>query len=159
MKKTIRRVSLPLLLISLTGCVTPPSSDPERGSVAFAARLMAEKSALAAQAQADYSALVAEDHLVRERKQASIESDEVDIDFIGSPNEFLQTFAHRYAFRYVESGARRQLININVRVTKTSPVEVLRTVGNQITGGADVVLDRELRVIRLIYKPNTPSRG
>lgn len=146
------------VIATLAGCASSPqptTSDTE----AFASRLIADKVAVAADAQRDYVALVSEDKTVLNRKQASIETDEVDVDYIGKPQELLQTFAYRYGYKYVESGKRSNLRTINVRVQKVAPVEVLRNVGHQVDNGADVVLDKGAKTLRLIYKNLPDNKG
>lgn len=144
-------------VIVLSGCTTP-HPPVGKDSVSFAERILADKAVVAAESQAKYAALVAEDKEIVLRKQNSIETDEVDIDFIGSPHELLQTFAYRYGYRYVETGPRRQLRNINIKIVKSSPTEVLRQIGNQITYAGDIVLDKQTKTVRLIFKPMT-TRG
>lgn len=158
--KTIRLSVLASLvgLMTLGGC-TAPVKTTSADSEAFAARLIADKVAVAADAQERYVALVAEEQQIVARKQIALESDHVDVDYIGKPQELLQTFAYRYGYQYLEVGKRQDLRTINVRVQQTSPVEVLRSVGLQIDGGADVVLDKDARTLRLIYKNSLPKKG
>lgn len=140
------------MLVVAAGCSTtrvPPGSDTE----AYAERLLAEKVSVAASAQRDYARLVNEHKAVVDSKRSSFDVDEVDVDYIGKPEALLQAFAHRYGYRYVETGPRRDIRTINVRMQKVPPVEVLRNVGYQIDSAADVELDKADGVLRLIYKP------
>lgn len=149
------RITLLAALVAplmVSGCASKPKVS-DRDTEAYAAVLLAEHADVAAKAQKQYVALVAEDKQITAQKQHSIDTDEVDVDFLGTPQELLQTFAYRYGYRYIESGQRRSLKNINVRVNKASPIDVLRNVGHQITNGADLVLDKNAKVIRVIYKP------
>ena len=125
---------------------------------AFADRLIAEKIAVAADAQREFVALVNEDKAMMAQKQKSLETDEVDVDYLGKPQELLQVFAHRYGYRFVESGKYRTLRNINVRMTKTPPLEVLRNVGYQINSAANVILDKNAHVLRLEYRDKAIRR-
>jgi len=145
------------VVATLAGCATqmqPSTNDTE----AFATRMIADKVAIAAEAQREYVALVREDMTVIDRKQTSIETDEVDVDYIGKPQELLQTFAYRYGYKYVETGKRMALRTINIKVLKVAPIEVLRNVGHQVDNSADVVLDKGAKTLRLIYK-NVPDKG
>jgi len=142
---------LALIMFVFTGCVTSPVTSGE-DTEAFARRLIANKLAIAANAQREYVELVNEDKSVILRKQAAIETDEVDVDYIGKPQELLQIFAYRYGYRYIESGKRNELRTINVRVQNVSPIEVLRNIGYQVDTAADVVLDKNTKTLRLIYK-------
>lgn len=141
----------------MTGCASQPhatTADTE----AYASAMIAEKVGVAAEAQREYVALVAEDKVITERKQISIDTDEVDVDYIGSPQELLQTFAYRYGYRYLESGAYRKIQHINVRMTKSSPTEILRNIGQQIDKSGDLVLDKNAKTLRLIYKSVKAAR-
>lgn len=148
MKKSIVLVLAGLIL---TGC-SSTKKEVEPDSEAFAHRMIADKVALAANAQHDYVAILAEGMIVLTRKQAALDTDQVDVDFIGKPRELLQTFAYRYGYKFVETGKSRTLKTVNVRVTRMSPIEVLRNIGYQINNAADVELDRNTKTLRLIYK-------
>lgn len=150
--------ALALIAVALSGCATSPvptTTDTE----AFASRLIADKVAVAADAQREYVALVNEDKAVVSRKQGALDTDEVDVDYIGKPQELLQTFAYRYGYRYIESGKRVDLRTINVRVQKTPPLEVLRNIGHQIDAAADVEVDKNAKTVRLIYKNLPANKG
>lgn len=136
---------------AMSGCATsavPTTSDTE----AFASQMIAEKVAVAAQAQREYVALVNEDKKTVSIKQSSIDYDLVDIDYLGKPQELLQTFAYKYGYRYIESGKRAELKTVNVQMKRVRPVEILRNVGYQVDSGADVTLDKNEKTIRLVYK-------
>jgi len=143
-----------LVASGLVACSSTPQSTTT-DTEAFASRLIADKVAVAADAQRQYVALVNEDTLALTRRQVALDTDEVDVDFIGKPQELLQTFAFRYGYRYVESGKRLDLRTVNVRVQASPPIEVLRNIGYQIDALADVVLDKSNKVLRLVYKPQS----
>ncbi len=150
----------PLLLaclVFLAGCATTSSHDQDVTHEVYANRLLADKMAVAADAQRDYAALVAEGQARVERKQEMLQLDLIDVDYIGMPQELLQTIAYRYGYRYVEVGHRAQLRAINVKVKNVSPTDVLRTIGQQIDRQADVVLSLPSRTIRLTYKTPAPT--
>lgn len=155
---TKKGLVLALAAVALAGCATSPVPTTQ-DTEAFASRLIADKVAVAADAQREYVALVNEDKSVLSRKQAAMETDEVDVDYIGKPQELLQTFAYRYGYRYIESGKRVDLRTINVRVQKTPPIEVLRNIGYQVDAAADVVLDKNAKTLRLIYKNLPANKG
>jgi len=120
---------------------------------------MADKMAVAADAQRQYAALLAEGQSRVERKQEMLEHDQINVDYIGMPQELLQTIAYRYGYRYVEVGQRTQLRAINLKVVDMSPTDVLRSIGQQIDRQADVVLSYPTRTIRLTYKTPTVAGG
>lgn len=138
-----------VLLIS--GCADSVVKNSSDGSD-FANKAIADRAAEAAKVQAEYVAIVNNDKAVLGRKQSSLNSDLIDIDYIGAPQELLQTFAYRYGYRYVEIGKYARLKPINIRVQKTSPENVLRNIGYQIDHSADVTLDQKSKTIRLTYK-------
>jgi len=141
------------LIVLLAGCAFGPSRPADEVThEVYANRLMADKMAVAADAQRDYAALVAEGKARVERKQEMLQQDLINVDYIGMPQELLQTIAYRYGYRYVEVGQRVQLRTINVKVEGASPTDVLRTIGQQIDRQADVVLSLPTRTIRLTYK-------
>lgn len=142
------------LVIALAGCAaTRPTSEVSHE--VYANRLLADKMAVAADAQRDYAALVAEGKSRVERKQEMLQQDLINVDYIGMPQELLQTIAYRYGYRYVEVGHRQQLRSINVKVANATPTDVLRSIGQQIDRQADVVLSLPSRTIRLTYKTPT----
>ncbi len=144
--------SMLLALFVLGGCASsakPTTDDTE----AFASRIIADKVAVAVNSQHNYVSSLTADRVKAASRQAAVDTDQVDIDFIGKPQELLQTFASRYGYAYVESGKRVDLKPINIWVRKATPINVLKDVGVQIDTGADVVLDKSTNTLRLIYKP------
>ncbi|MGV5489269.1 DotD/TraH family lipoprotein [Pseudomonas sp. XP2] len=141
-----------LALVALGGCASsakPTTDDTE----AFASRIIADKVSVAVNSQHNYVSRLNADRVQAASRQAAVDTDQVDIDFIGKPQELLQTFASRYGYAYVESGKRVDLKPINVWVRRATPINVLKDVGAQIDTGADVVLDKSTNTLRLIYKP------
>lgn len=147
-------------LLALSGCATQ-SKVVTADTEAYASQVIAEKVGIAADAQRTYLALVAEDRAVMLAKQAALLSDEIDVDYIGQAPELLQSFAYRYGYKYAESGKRVAIAPINIRVVKQSPVEVLRSIGNQIHASADVELDQNSnpKTLRLVFKPIANQKG
>ncbi|WP_460199014.1 DotD/TraH family lipoprotein (plasmid) [Xanthomonas campestris pv. passiflorae] len=153
--------AVPLVAAGLmvAGCASNPSTKATTADSVQASRLIAEKVAVAADAQRQYVDLVRDDKVVLARRQAAIDTDAVDVDFIGKPQELFQTMAFRYGYQYVESGRRSELRTINVRVTRTAPIEVLRNVGYQLGTAADVELDKNSKTLRLIYGDVPANKG
>lgn len=150
---TVFRLTAHAVAVLATACATTPRPAPMLAdSEAFASHLIAEKAGVAADAQRDFAQMQAEHRAELAIKQARLEDDRVDIDYIGSPQELLQTVANRYGYRYVEIGARTNLKPVNIRFANTDAVELLRSVGQQVHASADVVLDKSERTIRLVYK-------
>lgn len=144
--------------ILMTGCATSaqPTTDDTQ---AFASRLIADKVSVAVNSQHNYVSSLHADQVKVASRQASVDTDQVDIDFNGKPQELLQTFATRYGYAYVESGKRVDLKPVTIWVRKATPINVLKDVGVQIDTGADVVLDKSTKTLRLIYKPIPAVRG
>jgi defect-in-organelle-trafficking protein DotD len=119
---------------------------------------MADEVTQAVQAQQSFEQVLAENARTLTLKQRAIDSDQVDIDYIGKPQDILQTIAYRYGYGYAETGKRQDLRIINVRLSKTSPVDILRSISYQIAYGAKVVLDKKTKELRLVYlNLSTPS--
>lgn len=136
------------LALALTGCATQPVSQEED----FASKLISEKAAIAAGAQRDYAALLAEDQSTVQRRQAAFDTDTIDIDYIGSPRELVQSLASRYGMAYNETGRPAELRPINIRMKAVTPDSVLRNIGNQMHAGADLILNRPGKSLTIEYK-------
>jgi len=131
----------------------PPSSGSQ-----YISSVMADDVTQAVQAQQAFQEVLAENARTLTLKQKAIATDQVDIDYIGTPQDILQTIAYRYGYAYVETGRREDLRIINVRLNKTAPINVLRSISYQISYGAKVVLDKNAKQLRLVYLnlPATP---
>jgi defect-in-organelle-trafficking protein DotD len=121
-------------------------------SEAYARQVIVGKVDAAVQAQRDLAAATQEGQALLMRKQAALEVDEVDIDYIGEPQPLLEALAYRYGYKYVETGKHTDLATVNLRVQKQRVPEVLRDVGYQISVGADLMLDETAKILRLTYK-------
>lgn len=144
--------SFVLVSLLLAGCATtashplPPVSGPE-----YVSNLMASEVTQAVQAQQAFEQVLAENGRTLSLKQKAIDTDQVDIDYIGKPQDILQTVAYRYGYGYVETGKRQDLRIVNVRLNKVSPINVLRSISYQISYGAKVILDKKTKELRLVY--------
>jgi defect in organelle trafficking protein DotD len=149
-----RRAAIAPLMLALmmSGCALQPDKQVTPDSEAYARQLILERVDAAVQAQRELAASTVEGRQQVLRRQAALDADEVDIDYLGKPQPLLEAVAYRYGYRYVETGKRDDLKTINIRVTKRLIVDVLRDVGYQIDAGADVVLDKDAKILRLIYK-------
>jgi defect in organelle trafficking protein DotD len=157
--RVLKGAGLGLGVILSVGCTTaPPHAPPPTSGTEYVSRVMADSVAVAANAQAAFEEVLAENSRTLSLKQKAIDTDQVDVDYIGKPQELLQTLSYRYGYGYVETGKREDLRIINVRMTKTAPVEILRSVGYQISYGAKVVLDKRTKQVRLIYRDIAPPQ-
>lgn len=136
------------LALMLAGCATNAPKEEED----FASRLIAEKAAIAAGAQRDYAALLAEDYSTVTRRQAAFDTDTIDVDYIGNPRELVQSIAARYGYAFSETGKTIDMRAINIRMKGASPDSVLRNIGNQVNAAADIVLNRNARTVVIEYK-------
>jgi hypothetical protein len=145
--------TLPLLLLTnlmLAGCGSHVSKSQADNSTANT--IIANAVDEAAEAQRQYVAIINNDKAILGRKQSSFNTDLVDFDFYGQPQEALQSFSYRYGYRYAETGKWRKLKPVNIRVKNSSPEEILRNIGYQIDKGAYITLDQKSKIIRLTYK-------
>ncbi len=166
--RVLKGGSLALASLLLAACATsashplPPTSGPE-----YVSNLMASDVAQAVQAQQAFEQVLAENSRTLSLKQKAIDSDQVDVDYIGKPQDILRSIAYRYGYGYEETGKRQDLRIVNVRVKKASPVAVLRSVSYQISYGAKVILDKKTKQLRLVYlntsappvAPSLPTRA
>lgn len=142
----------PVVVLVLAACATKPLPvDNGPDSEAYARKVIIEKVDAVVQAQRDLAAATAEGKQMVARRQANLDGDEVDIDYIGKPQQLLEAIAYRYGYRYAEAGKRAELRTVNLRVQKERVLEVLRDVSLQIDGVADVVVDKDAKIIRLVY--------
>jgi len=138
---------------ALVGCVAQPTQDAmSADSQAYAHKVIVEKVDAAVQALRELAAATQEGKDMVLRKQATLDDDEVDIDYTGKPQPMLESLAYRYGYKYIETGKHTELRTISLRAKHARVIEVLRDVGLQIDSGADVVLDKDAKVVRLIYK-------
>jgi defect-in-organelle-trafficking protein DotD len=150
--KLSRGVSLLVLAAAAAGCASTPAPPMTPDSEAYARQVIVGKVDAAVQAQRDLAAATQEGQALLMRKQAALEVDEVDIDYIGEPQPLLEALAYRYGYKYVETGKHTELATVNLRVQKQRVPEVLRDVGYQISVGADLMLDESAKILRLTYK-------
>jgi defect-in-organelle-trafficking protein DotD len=54
--------------------------------------------------------------------------------------------------KFVENGKRLDLRPVNVRMKGVTPDALLRNLGNQMHAGADVILDRQAKMVIIEYK-------
>lgn len=142
-----------LLALTLAACATKPTpAQLAAESEAQARQIIVGKVDAAVQAQRELAEATQEGQQMMLRKQATLTADEVDIDYIGKPQPLLESLAHRYGYKYIETGKRLELKTINLRVVKRPVLEVLRDIGYQIDHGADLVLDKDAKIVRVVYK-------
>lgn len=141
-----------LLALAQFGCASKPTGDVSADTEAYARQVILEKVDAAVQAQRDLAATTAEGQQQIMRRQAALDVDEVDIDYLGKPQPLLEAIAYRYGYKYVETGKRTDLTTVNIRVVKRAVLEVLRDVAYQVDAGADVVVDKDAKILRLVYK-------
>lgn len=146
------KVPLLVLLVSISACASRPPVPVAADSEAYARRIITEKVDEAVAAQRELAAATQEGQAALVRKQAALTVDEVDVDYIGRPQPLLEAIAYRYGYRYIESGKRSELATVNLRVRKERVPELLQDVARQIADGAELVVDHDAKVLRLLYK-------
>ncbi|MCP2041876.1 defect-in-organelle-trafficking protein DotD [Neisseria sp. HSC-16F19] len=135
-------------LAALTAC----QSTGHTGDAAMAQTVIAQKISVAADAQMDYTEMLNEDTRLRYQRQDDFQSELIDVDYIGKPIPMLNAMANRYGFSLVETGKRKDLRIVNVRMKSVAPVEVMRSLAQQMDYAADIVLDKQTSTIRVVYK-------
>jgi defect-in-organelle-trafficking protein DotD len=147
------KLSPVLLALLLSACAaTKDQAQTDADNEAYARTVLIEKVDSAVRARRELAVATQEGQLLVARKQAAFDSDEVDIDYIGKPQPLLESLAYRYGYKYVETGKHGELATINLRVARKPALEVVRDISLQIDGGADVVLDKDAKIFRLVYK-------
>ncbi len=154
-KKYIVLISCCTSIFFLASCASTKikKSELKENSNEFIEALMVQKSSEAVDAQQSYAMIVAENRDQKNQKQNLFDNELVDIvDFIGKPNVLLKALSNRYGYEFNEVGTNKILPTITVDIKKQSPLEVLKMIGYQIDKVADLVLDKDARVIRLVYR-------
>ena len=149
MLSTLKLSASLCVFITLCGCA---SNNGHSSDSKMAESIIANQVSVATDAQRSYAALLAEDARISYQKNEELNSDVIDVDYIGKPLPLLRGFSNRYGYNFVEIGKKRDLRIINVRMKSTNPEEVMRSIAHQIEYAGDVVLDKNTRVIRLVYK-------
>jgi defect in organelle trafficking protein DotD len=142
-----------LIAVALSGCAVPKQPDgPD--TEAQARRVILERVDSAVAAQRELAAAQSEAKATASRRQAALEADEVDIDYQGRVQPLLEALAVRYGYKFVEAGRRggQDLPMVNIRCTKKGVIPVLEDLGLQIDKEAQIVLDKDIKAIRLVYK-------
>jgi defect-in-organelle-trafficking protein DotD len=151
--KLCLRLSPFVFVLAFAGCATKPAvTGISPDSEAFARQVIVDKVDAAVQAQRELAAATVEGKEMTLRKQSTLDQDEVDIDYVGMPQPLLESIAYRYGYKYIETGKRIELNVVNLRVQHKKVLEVIRDISYQIDGVADVVLDKDAKIVRLVYK-------
>lgn len=142
-----------LILISACSSTNQPK-NLDINSNEFIDAMLIQKSSEAVNAQQQYTMLVAENREQKTQKHNLFDNEEIDIiGFIGKPNILLKALANRYGYEYSEVGTNRNnLPTITVDIKKQTPIEVLKMISYQIDKIGELVLDKDAKVIRLVFK-------
>jgi defect in organelle trafficking protein DotD len=142
-----------LLLVSCASTKIE-TTELKENSNEFIESMMVQKSSEAVDAQQQYAMIVAENRDQKNQKQNLFDNEAIDIiGFIGKPNILLKALANRYGYEFNEVNAsNKNLPTITIDVKKQAPLEVLKMIGYQVDKVADLVLDKDARVIRLVYR-------
>jgi defect in organelle trafficking protein DotD len=143
--------------IMICGCASKKTPDKitelDPNSKEFIESMFIQQSNEAVDAQQQYMMLVADNREQRQDKQNLLNSDTIDIvGYIGKPSTLLKSIANKYGYEYNEVGSIKNLPIINVDVKKQTPVEVLTNISYQVDRYADIVLDKDAKIIRLVYR-------
>ena len=154
-KKSVFTINLLAFCVLIVGCAAQKKSmqnlDPN--SQEFVEAMMIQKSAEAVEAQQQYAMIVAENREQKNQKQNLFDNEEIDIiGFIGKPKIILKAISNRYGYEFNEIGTSRNLPTIIIDVKKQTPLEVLKMISYQVDKVADIVLDKDEKVLRLVYK-------
>jgi len=150
----ITRISLLIACVIMSSCaVNKKSQDVDPNSKEFIDAMLIQKSSEAVQAQQQYTMIIAENRADKNQKQNQFETEEIDIiGFIGKPNVLLKALANRYGYEYNEVGNKNNLPTITIDVKKQTPLEVFKMISYQVDKVADLVLDKDAKVVRLIFR-------
>lgn len=140
----------------ITGCQSNPASTSTQGMYP------ASTTVLEIISQETQEAMRATQKLTKYRqqynetlayRQGSFEEDQILLDYIGKPEPLLNSIAIRYGYRYVEVGVKQDLPIMNFTKYETTPEQALVDVDAQLGTSADISLDKQQKLITLVY-PN-----
>ncbi len=154
-KKFAFNIKILTLCIFLSSCALQKKDAQELNpnSQEFVEAMMIQKSAEAVEAQQQYVMITAENREYKNQNQNLFNNEEIDIiGFIGKPNILLKAMANRYSYEFNEIGTPKNLPTITIDVKKQSPLEVLKMISYQVDKTADIVLDKDEKVLRLVYR-------
>jgi defect in organelle trafficking protein DotD len=148
-------LALSSFILSACSGIKEPTKNIELdpNSKEFIETMFIQQSNEAVDAQQQYMMLVADNREQKQDKQNSLNTDTIDIvGYIGKPTTLLKAIANKYGYDYNEVGAIKNLPTINLDIKKQTPIEVLTNISYQVDKYADLVLDKDNKVIRLIYR-------
>jgi defect-in-organelle-trafficking protein DotD len=149
-KATLALTALAALLGGCASTATP--SDPSKDSEAYLLQVIHDKAVLAVNAQRELAAVAYADKELLAKRQNQIDTERIDVNYLGKPGPLLQSLALRYGYEFVQTGKPVELNPVNVNVRGFQVLEILRDVGYQVDAQADVVLDKNNKAIRLVFK-------
>lgn len=83
----------------------------------------------------------------------------ITINWVGPVDQITKLLADKASYRFVTLGSVPSTpVVVNINVTNTPLIEVLRSVGYQLGARADVYVDSAERMVALTYAPST-GRG
>lgn len=147
-KKIIYLSSMILVASSISGCVT----NLESSQNSSAESLIAQKVAIAVDAQQKYKAITQQDIRLQNQTTNDFNTEIINVDYIGKPIPLLNALSNRYGFNLIEIGKKTDLQIINVNMKDVAPIDILLNISKQIDYGADLVLDKESKTLKVIYK-------
>jgi hypothetical protein len=162
-KKTLVFAGLGIASLTLTACAGSAKKKPapitqeyqtlDPNSPEYIEAMLIQKSSEATEAQKAYVMIVAEQQQAKEEKQAAFDTEYIEVqNFIGKPNSLLKALAHRYGYEYREEGFAKNLPTLNLDIKNDPPIEVLKQISYQINSVADMIVDKDQKIIRLIYR-------
>lgn len=111
--------------------------------------------------QESQKALNAQKMLVAYREQYSntldyrrknFSDDKVKVDYIGKPQPLLSSLAIRYGYRFIEYGVERELPTVNFTDYWSTPENIIVNLGAQLGDNAGISVDKQQKVITLVYQ-------
>lgn len=138
-----------------TGCATN-----NHGQMAASTSLPDTPNTLEIISQESQKALNAQKMLVAYRdqynntldyRQRSFSESKVKVDYVGKPQPLLSSIAIRYGYRFIEYGAERDLATVNFTNYWNTPENIVINLNAQLGEQASISVDKQQKVITLIY--------
>ncbi len=143
------------LAIICSGCANKKPSSLDSNSAEFIDALFIQKSSEAVDAQQKYTVLISDTYAQKSKKQSQFSTEEIDITgFIGKPNTLIKSIAERYGYDYAEAGLSNanRMPTITADIKKHTAEQALKVISYQIDKVATLIIDKDNKVVRLIFK-------
>lgn len=147
-KSLVTLLTLPIVF-SFGGCV---SNQIDRSELSAAPlNILAQKSQEAVLASNSLKNARLENLKQIQQQQAKIDTDLIVLDYIGAPENLLNSIANHFGYRYLEVGAQRSLPIVNFTSRQETGLEAIKDIAVFVDGYANINVDQQNKTVLLTY--------